>query len=118
MSTMFVVITGTTAAANVAAATADFLRAQWLLDNMTKYGIPHSWLFSLGVIKAVGGGGLLVGIAVPLIGIAAALGLVLYFVGAVIAVVRAHWYFDLPAPAAFLLLAASSLALQLVESTK
>jgi hypothetical protein len=115
MSTAFVFITGMTAAANIAAATVDFRRAPWVLDNMTKYGIPHSWLFPLGALKAAGAGGLLVGIAVPLIGAAAALGLILYFVGAVIAVARARWYSHIPFPAAFLLLAASSLALRLAE---
>lgn len=116
MAPAFILLTGLTATANIAAAIVDFVRAQWVVDNMTKYGLPHSWLVPLGALKAAGAVGLLVGIAVPLVGAAAALGLVLYFVGAVIAVVRARWYSHIPAPAAFLLLAASSLALRLMES--
>jgi hypothetical protein len=104
-----------TATANIAAAAVDFLRAPWIVDNMTKYGIPHSWLFPLGAVKAAGAAGLLVGIAVPPIGAAATIGLLLYFVGAIIAVVRARWYSHIPFPAAFLILAASSLVVQLAE---
>jgi hypothetical protein len=115
MATAFVVITGLTAAANIAAAGVDFLRIRWVVDNMASYGIPHSWLFPLGAAKLAGAVGLLVGIAVPVIGLAAALGLVLYFVGAVLAVARARWYHHLPFPAAFFLLAAASFALRLAE---
>ncbi|WP_280252101.1 DoxX family protein, partial [Nocardia abscessus] len=44
--------------------------------------VPESWLSPLAVVKAVGGAGLLVGLAVAPIGVAAAAGLVVYFVGA------------------------------------
>jgi hypothetical protein len=116
MVAAFVLVIGATAVANIAAAIADFLRAPWILDNMTGYGVPRSWLFGLGALKALGGIGLLVGFAVPLIGTAAALGLVVYFIGAVSAVVRARAYSHIPYPAAFLLLAAGSLAVALVGS--
>jgi hypothetical protein len=116
MPLALVLITAITAAANIAAAIVDFLRAPWILVNMTRYGIPHSWLFSLGVLKAMGGAGLLVGIAVPWVGVAAALGLALYFVGAVVTVVRARWYSHIAFPGAFLLLATTTLALRLAES--
>ena len=115
MSIAFVAITGITAIANLAAATVDFLRAKWVVDNMTKYGVPHSWLVPLGALKAAGGLGLLAGIAVPPLGAAAALGLVLYFVLAVITVVRSRWYSHIPFPAAFLLLAVGALAVRLAE---
>src|SRR5919106_3983210 len=101
MSITFVAITGLAAIADLAAAAVDFLRVQWVVDNMTKYGVPHSWLFPLGALKAAGGIGLIVGVAAPLLGTAAALGLVLYFVGAVITVVRSRWYSHIPFPAAF-----------------
>lgn len=111
--TAYLVMTGLTAAANIAAAAADFGRARWLLDNMTRAGVPHSWLVPLGVAKAAGAVGLLVGIAVPAVGIAAAVGLVLYFAGAIVTVVRGHWPEHIPYPAAFLLLAAGALTLRL-----
>jgi hypothetical protein len=53
------------------------------------------------------------GIAVPAVGVAAAAGLLLYFVGAVGTVVRSRWYSHLPFPALFLLLAGGCLALRL-----
>jgi hypothetical protein len=57
-----------------------------------------------------------VGIAVRLIGIAAAVGLVLFFFGAIAVVIRAGWYSHLPWPATYLLLAIGSLALRLAMS--
>ncbi|MFG1648311.1 DoxX family protein [Micromonospora sp. NPDC049275] len=50
--------------------------------------IPHSWLPVLGLLLAAGSVGLVVGFAVPLLGTLAAVGLVLYFVGALIAHLR------------------------------
>jgi hypothetical protein len=50
--------------------------------------LPRSWMPMLGSFLAAGSIGLLVGFAVPLIGILAAAGLVLYFVGALIAHLR------------------------------
>jgi hypothetical protein len=108
----YIVVTLAAAAANTYAATVDLARAGWVLDNMSRLGVPHSWLYPLGVVKGAGAAGLLVGMAVPPIGVAAALGLVLYFVGAVATVVRAHCY-EQYYPVPFLLLAAGSLALRL-----
>ena len=73
-----------------------------------------SWLFTLGALKAAGALGLLVGIGVPLTGVAAATGLVLFFVGAIAVVIRAGWYSHLAWPSTYLLLAVGSLALRLV----
>jgi DoxX-like protein len=78
MFTAFIIVTVFTAAANTYAAIVDFRRPQWVLDNMTKWGGSHSWLFTLGALKAAGALGLLIGIGVPLIGVAAAVGLVLF----------------------------------------
>ncbi|WFF02707.1 DoxX family protein [Micromonospora sp. WMMD964] len=50
--------------------------------------VPHSWLPRLGATLAAGSLGLLAGFAVPLLGTLAAAGLVLYFVGALIAHLR------------------------------
>jgi hypothetical protein len=83
---------------------------------MTKWGGSHSWLFTLGILKAAGALGLLVGIGIPLIGLAAAVGLVLFFIGAIIVVLRARWYSHLPWPATYLLLGVGSLVLRLAVS--
>jgi len=116
MFTAYVIVTVLTAAANTYAAIVDFRRPQWVLDNMTKWGGSYSWLFELGALKAAGTLGLLVGIGVPLIGVAAAVGLALFFVGAITVVVRARWYSHLPWPATYLLLAIGALALRLAVS--
>lgn len=69
---------------------ADFLRYGRVLDAMTRVGVPHSWLPALGVLKAAGALGLLVGLGVPLIGTAAALGVVAFFATAVGTHLGAH----------------------------
>jgi DoxX-like family len=113
MFTLYIVITIFTAAANSYAAIVDFRRPQWVVDNITKWGGSRSWLFPLGILKAAGALGLLVGIGISPIGIAAAIGLVLFFVGAISVVIRARWYSHLPWPSTYLLLAVGSLALRL-----
>jgi hypothetical protein len=50
--------------------------------------LPDSWLPRLGSALAAGSLGLLAGFAVPLLGVLAAAGLVLYFIGALIAHLR------------------------------
>src|SRR3954469_25040112 len=50
--------------------------------------IPRSWVPRLGLVLAAGAAGLLAGFAVPVLGTAAAAGLVLYFVGALVAHLR------------------------------
>jgi hypothetical protein len=60
--------------------------------------------------------GLLVGIAVPVIRLAAACGLILFFLGAIATATRADWYIHIPQPTAFLLLAVGSLALRLATA--
>jgi hypothetical protein len=115
MHTAYVVVTVIAAGANVYAAAHDFLRPGWLLANMTRLGVPQSWLSGLGGLKAAGGFGLLIGIGLPLIGIAAAAGLVLFFVGAIVTALRARWYGHLPYPLAWLVLAVASLSLRLAS---
>jgi hypothetical protein len=113
MFTAYIVITIFTVAANIYAAAVDFRRPQWVLDNITKWGGSHSWLFPLGALKAAGAVGLVVGFGVPPVGLAAAMGLVLFFVGAIGAVIRARWYAHLAWPSTYLALAVGSLALRL-----
>lgn len=74
----------------------------FVVNNLIAYGVPESWWPWLGVAKAFGAAGLLAGLAVPGVGVAAAVGLVLYFVGAVITVIRARMWGDLPQPLLFL----------------
>lgn len=116
MFTTYIVVTVLAAAGNTFAAIVDFRRPQWVVDNISRWGGSYSWLFPLGALKAAGALGLLVGIAVPLIGMAAGVGLVLFFAGAIAVVMRARWYSHLPWPMTYLLLAIGSLALRLAVS--
>ena len=115
MFTAYVGVTVLTAAVNTFAATVDFTRPEWLLGTMAKAGVPQSWLLLLGVLKAAGALGLLVGIAVPPLGVAASIGLVLFFTGAIITHLRAR-YWNIAAPVAFLLLAVGSLVLRVAST--
>jgi len=79
-----------------------FTHKPWVVDNLADYGVPRAWWPWLGSAKALGSAGLVVGLWVPAIGIAAAIGLVLYFLGAVTTVLRAHAYTHVPFPLLYL----------------
>lgn len=70
----------------------------FVVDNLRDYGVPTTWWPWLGAAKAAGAIGLLLGLLWPPIGIAAAIGIVLYFTGAVITIVRAHAFAHIPFP--------------------
>src|SRR5260370_17756344 len=108
----YVVVTLLTAAANIFSATLDFIRYKPILINMAKTGVPESWITMLGVVKTAGAIGLLVGIGVPLIGTAAAIGLVQFFFGAIMTHLRARDY-SFGLAIVFLLLAVVALALRM-----
>jgi hypothetical protein len=97
MSTAHVVVSVLLAVALASCAAADFTRNEKILEALAKPRVPESWLTMLGALKALGALGLLVGIFVPAIGLAAAAGVVLYFVGAVIAHLRVRDYAIAPA---------------------
>ena len=65
-----------------------------IVPAMLKSGVPESWLtFPIGTLKTAGALGLLLGLfGVPLVGTAAAIGLVLFFVCALYTHVRASDY--------------------------
>ena len=115
MFTAYLVVTVLAAAANAFSATLDFIRFKQVLINMAKAGVPESWITMLGALKGAGALGLLVGIRVPLIGTAAAIGLILFFVGAIITHLRAHDH-SFGLAIVFFLLAVAALVLRLVAS--
>ncbi|OHV05897.1 DoxX family protein [Mycobacterium talmoniae] len=106
-----VVITLITAIATAAVGAADLVPAKFVLANSARVGVPRSWLPMLGTLKLAGGIGLVVGLlGVPVIGVAAAAGLVAFFVGAVVTHLRAGVLSNIAFPGGYLLLAAASLA--------
>lgn len=112
MNTASIVVVGFTAAATATIAVADFIPAQFVLANSAQVGVPRSWLPMLGALKLAGGIGLVAGLlGVPVIGIAAAAGLVAFFVGAVATHIRAGVFYNIAFPAGYLLLSTASLAL-------
>ncbi len=111
----YVIVTLLAAAANIFSAALDFIRYKQILINMARVGVPDSWITILGTLKAAGAIGLLIGIGVPLIGTAAAAGLALFFVGAIITHLRARDY-SFGLAIVFLLLAVAALALRLATS--
>lgn len=112
MFATYLTVTLLAAGMNLFSAALDFVRFKQILVNMAKVGVSESWLTTFGVLKAAGAVGLLAGIAVPIIGVAAAGGLVLFFISAIFVHLRAgDNSFGLAA--VFLLLAIGSLALRL-----
>ena len=77
-------------------------------------GLPRTWVPVLGLLLAAGTVGLLAGLAVPLLGTLAASGLVLYFIGAIIAHLRVGSR-DIVGGIVFLATAAAALALGLLD---
>jgi len=78
--------------------------------------VPESWLVPLGTLQGAGALGLITGFVFPPIGLAAATGLELFFVGAVIAHLRAgdrHFSAVLPALALVTATLAVTVAYQL-----
>lgn len=115
MNTALVVITLITAAATAAIAIADFVPARFVLSNSAEVGVPPSWLPALGATKLAGAAGIVVGLLGPWqLGIAAAAGLVAFFVGAVATHLRARVLYNIAFPGAYLCLSAASLALMVI----
>jgi DoxX-like family len=112
MSAVHLAVVAVTVLANAAVVVADLVRAPFVLQNSAEVGVPPSWLPLLASLKAAGAVGLVLGTVVsrPL-AVAAATGLVAFFVGAVAAHVRARVFHNIAFPGAYLALALASLAL-------
>jgi DoxX-like family len=86
----YLAITILAALANAYAASLDFVRAESVKLVAERVHVAQRWMVPLGMLLASGAVGLLAGFAVPALGTAAAVGLVLYFICAVSAHVRVH----------------------------
>ncbi|WP_158885874.1 DoxX family protein [Amycolatopsis anabasis] len=112
----YVVVTTITIALNAGIAVADLARAKFVLANSAEVGLPRSWIPPLAALKAAGAIGLLLGlVGVRPLGIAAAIGLVLFFAGALIAHLRARVFYNIAFPGVYFGLAVASLALALAR---
>jgi hypothetical protein len=109
VSAAYVIITAVAIAANAGMAVADLARARFVVANSAEVGVPQSWLPPLAILKGAGAAGLLLGLlGVRPLGIAAATGLVLFFIGALAAHVRARVFHNIAFPACFFALAIAS----------
>ena len=112
MSTAAVVLSLLLAAVMVGSGVAKLARVPAVVGSVTGVGWPGERLWVLAAVEFLGAAGLLVGLAVPWVGVVAAVGAVLYFLGAVASHVRLR---QSPAQAAVpLLLAVATLVVLLL----
>lgn len=110
LSVIYALIIATAIVANTGAAVADFTGAKFASDNSARIGIPRSWLPALGMLKVAGAAGLMLGLlGVPYVDIAAAIGLVLFFLGAIGVHLRAREHRHIITTAGYFLVATASL---------
>jgi len=88
MFAAYVTVTILAAVFNAIAAVTYLLGHEYPRAQLDMKRLPRTWMPRLGTVLAAGALGLLAGFVVPLLGILAAAGLVLYFVGALVAHLR------------------------------
>lgn len=88
MHIAYALVTIVVALANSYAAALSFAGAESVKVVADTVRVPRKWMIPFGVLLACGAAGLLVGFVVPVVGTAAAVGLVVYFICAVSAHVR------------------------------
>jgi hypothetical protein len=109
MYTFYLVITVVAALANGYAASLNFAGAESVRETADRVRVSQRWMVPFGILLAAGAGGLLVGLAVPVLGAAAAVCLVLYFLCALGAHLRVHDH-GIAGAVSFLMLATAALA--------
>jgi hypothetical protein len=86
----YLIATGLAALANGYAASLNLVGAESVKVVADRVRVSREWMLPFGILLAAGAAGLLAGFAVPVLGKASAGALVLYFVCAVSAHIRAH----------------------------
>jgi hypothetical protein len=100
----------------LASATAKLRRVPQLVAGLTGLGVPLGLFPFLAACEIAGAGGLLIGLWYPPVGVAAAIGLVLYFLGAVGAHLRGRDFKGLPNAAVMLAASAAALILEAISA--
>jgi hypothetical protein len=108
MHTPYIVVTIMAAVANGCAASLNFAGAEYVKVVAERVHVSQKWMVPFGTLLAAGAVGLLSGFAVPSLGTAAAIGLIVYFACAITAHVRARDR-DVGGALFFLLLAVAAL---------
>lgn len=109
MTALHLTVTLLAAVVYAAAATANLTGHRYPRAQADKLGVPRTWIPVLGTLLGAGSAGLLIGVAVPAFGLLAAIGLLAYFLGALIAHLRVRDLHLGPWSACFGLAAASLL---------
>src|SRR5579859_1468113 len=112
MEIAYVAVTIVVALANGCAAVFNFVGAQFVKVIANEVRVSQKWMIPFGILLACGAAGLLAGFAVPVLGTAAAIGLLGYFVCAVGAHIRAHAP-KVAGAVSFLMMAGAALAVRL-----
>ncbi|WP_299539299.1 DoxX family protein [uncultured Streptomyces sp.] len=106
MSSVLIIATVGCVVANGFIAIADYAKAPFVLANSAEVRLPPAAVPYLATAKLLGAAGLLLGLlGVPRVGLAAGIGLTAFFVGAVVAHVRARVFHNIAFPCGYLLLA-------------
>lgn len=113
MYIVYVVTSVLAALANGYAAFLNFVHAESVRVVADRVQVSQKWMIPFGILLASGAVGLVVGFAVPALGTAAAVGLVVYFVCALTAHVRVGDR-GVGGAVVFLLLALAALAVDVV----
>jgi hypothetical protein len=108
MHIAYLVVTGAAALMNGFAASMNFVGAKFVRAVADTVQVSQKWMVPLGTLLAAGAAGLLIGIVVPALGAAAAIGLVTYFICALQAHFRVRDY-NVSGAITFLLLAIAAL---------
>lgn len=88
MQIAYLAVTSLAALLNGLAAAMNFVGAEFVKAVADKVKVSRKWMMPFGILLAAGAAGLAVGFAVPVLGAAAAVGLVAYFACALGAHVR------------------------------
>jgi hypothetical protein len=90
MHIAYIAITALVALANAYAAALNFAGAESIKLVASHVQVSQKWMIPFGVLLASGAFGLLGGFALPVLGLVAAIGLILYFMCALCAHLRVH----------------------------
>ncbi|MGW0640999.1 DoxX family protein [Streptomyces badius] len=109
MTPVLLIATMACVVANLFVALADYARASFVLANSAEVRLPPTALPYLATLKLAGAAGLVAGLAgLHRLGLAAGIGLIAFFVGAVLAHVHARVFHNIAFPGGYLLLAVAS----------
>ncbi|BCY12132.1 hypothetical protein L3i22_072200 [Actinoplanes sp. L3-i22] len=112
----YAIVGGLFGLANINSAVAKIRGVERVTGVLSAAGVPRSWFVPLALLNIAGGLGLLIGILWRPLGVAAAVGLVLYYAGAVITHARVRDVKGMPLPAVLLAFAAVTLALAVASA--